>query len=223
MREARIIVSFYDERGYSAIEPGIIPHFNSKCTRYFEGTVQQIAHQHRCHVKCDYFGILSWRTWEKTGHSPSQIKHAIELDCDTPDYYWVKLHGMPSKLNPWKQGESCHPGLFEAAEKVVFAAGLDSDFLNREANAVFCHYFILKPACFDVFMEEAMNPCIQVMNDPLFDSLLVRQTPYEGSRLANDKLVQIFGVPYFTMHPFIVERLFPSFAAARAWRGKKIP
>lgn len=217
MREARIIVNYYNDEGSQRLEPGIIPHFNSSCTRYFEATIQQKIHESLMYQSCDYFGILSWKTLRKTGISPLQAKRFIESDTDNPDYYWLKLKEMSYTLNPWCMGHGSD--LFNIANTVL---KFDSGFLYRETYAIFCQYYLVTPEIFNTFMSECMNPVIRIMDSGRYDDILSQRVDYNESKPSQEQLIRIFGFPYYTWHPFIIERLFPSFAAMKGWRGKLI-
>jgi hypothetical protein len=222
MKSAGIVVNHYRPEQASELEPGVIPHFNMECTRYFEATIQQKMHADKVHEQFDYFGVVSWKMRSKTGCSPGTFRARIESDGDAPDYYWVPLKGQPARANVWAQGESCHPGLREAAKAVLRAAGLDPAIITADTDAIWCQNHATRPEIFDQFMVGCMLPCLAAMDDPLLETMLMRDGLYRSDGVDEAMMRAIFGVPYYTLHPAIVERLFPSYAASMGWRGKMI-
>jgi hypothetical protein len=222
MRTTGIVVNYYREAQKAAIEPGVIPHFNETCTRYFEVSIQRRMHADESYKAFDYFSIVSWKLSEKTGVTPGQLKRSIETDEESPDYYWVRLKGMPMRGNVWAQGDGSHPGLIQTAKKVLAVADIDPSIIDLETDAVFCQNFAATPEVFDQFMRGCMNPVMDAMERPELEPLLMKPGNYSSSGVGPEQLTAIFGVPHYTMHPFIIERLFPSYAASRGWRGKMV-
>ncbi len=220
MKTAGIIVNYYREDQKSELEPGIIPHFNEKCTRYFEAEIQRKLHAERIHDRHDYIGVVSWKMTQKTRVSPATFKRIIEEDPDAPDFYWAPAFGCATRMNVWAQGEFCQPGLIQAAKAVLHVAGINPGIIMLDTEAIWCQTYAARREVFDVFMRECMLPCLAAMDDPRLEPWLMRDGGYSSPGVDAERMKSIFGVPHYTLHPAIVERLFPSVAAAMGLRGK---
>jgi hypothetical protein len=56
---------FFDHRFKDRLDPGFIPYFNERVSRFFENDVIVELIRTGKHNSCDYFGVFSWRFSEK--------------------------------------------------------------------------------------------------------------------------------------------------------------
>ena len=104
-----------------------------------------------------------------------------------------------------KQAEYSHPGFINIWSYILQKLGC-SDYLSDEIPCYFNNYWMARPK----LMIEYINFFKSVINimetDSNLQTALNQNTGYKGN-LTSQQLINISGKPYYTFHPFILERL----------------
>jgi hypothetical protein len=223
VREARIFVNYPDDAPRPYVEPGVIGRRAGPLTPFFEGEAFRDIYRHDLHLGCDYIGVLSWRCQAKTGLSPWLIQWAIEHDPEEPDYFCADP--APQAANVWWKGtgDKSTAEIMEALARAILAVagwGDQPQLADLPTPPIYYNFWAAKPAVFGDFCRTMLLPCMAAMADPQqpFRAALFGDSHYCG-KLTAAQLEQRLGVPWYPYHPFIVERLFPTYAALKGLRG----
>jgi len=86
---------------------------------------------------------------------------------------------------------------------------------NRDFMALYCNHFILcreKAIEFLLFVQTSITVLSSKLNEP-YKSLIMQNSKYDGNLLLNNEIEQRTGIPYYTYHAFLCERLSGLFAS----------
>lgn len=164
---------------------------------------------------CAYVGTLSWRAGTKC---PASLEALDVYGAHLPDYDVVPLS---STLVPMLEGsEWYHPGFTHTWTQWL---PLIDDSIAPEAVAppgmlwFPFNYWMARPAVMREYMAFHAKACAALDAPPMQDLVWV-DANYGGS-MSSKRCEEVFGVPYYPMVPFLLERL-PSWYFQ--WRGKSI-
>jgi hypothetical protein len=79
--------------------------------------------------------------------------------------------------------------------------------LSKEIPLFVCNCWIAKPQWMERYIDFAMHAMSLIMTDPLLKDLCYNDSKYNAGNLCTDKLILISGKPFYTFHPFLLERL----------------
>lgn len=218
---ARIFVHCHDDKTLAALDPHDTPWMNYRWTKYISFASDIEIVRRRLHYNCSYFGLLSWRLQTKTGQRASEVAAKIESSNDNPDYWWVPFTGMQKRINVWMQGEMCEPGLYVLSQELFDRCGWDRKYMEYETPAIFSMFFIPKSEHYEKYVIQYLQKAVIAMHDPDFDARLTQPLRH-SSQMTGSDLVKTFGLPAFTYHSAILERVFPAVAAMENWKGMEI-
>lgn len=129
------------------------------------------------------------------------------------DYDIITL--MPGLMHDFYQhAEMYHPGFLEIWARLLELMGFEDYRKLSKPTPFYCNYWIAKRTWFDKYRTIALRAMKLLEEDPILNELAEKDSNYKGTllRLPADKLIQISGKPYYTFHPFIIERLVCFFA-----------
>jgi hypothetical protein len=217
---------FYRDQYKERLDPGFIPYFNDRISRFFENDVIVALVDEKKHSASDYFGVFSWRFSEKIPLRSEVIFDLMAEDGYEADVYTF-FEGTHRGLgevgyNTWTYGECSHPGLIEAGEALMNRLGIRVDFRHLPAPIIYQNHFICRSELYERYVRELLAPAIQTMNDVTdrdIQDLVGRDAQYIAR---SDTAAQVFGRPYFSLEPFICERLFSVWAALQSLEVRHI-
>lgn len=184
-------------------------------------------------LDAEYVAVWSWRHFDKiTGYSQdgsyqkSLGKEALvdwlilTLENESPDIVGFHRHlNKYHKLHLLTMADRFHP--VSHKPKVTFTdvlkillnqAGIKNIRLNKEFDFVtLMNYQVVKKDLYLRYIEEMLRPVINVMMDKDNKELqpyLFSDSNYKGSAKNEGTLMKIGGQPHYTMHSFLLERLF---------------
>jgi hypothetical protein len=113
-------------------------------------------------------------------------------------------------------GDLYHPGFRDGWNATWKSLGYDPIEMSKPCFSFFCNYWCSTPGfmMFYCSMLAYLNEKIQHV--PELKSILWRNAMYSDAKLHPDKLRALFGVPYYPLLPFIVERMICAFASKHA-------
>lgn len=222
IKNPKIVIyqTYYNDTSKARLDGRFKSYYNENCDKYMESSIIQNLASNNL-IKGDYFGVVSSKIsfkidrWDYT----NLIK---EIKKSKYDFYYVG--GGANHENVWLQANRVHKTDFAKWANFIFKEiGFDIDVLKLNTPLSFCNYHIAKSDLYLEWVNSCLNPCIDVMNNPSNKGLqnwLNNNSTYSGIR--PKECLKIFGRPYYTRHPFIAERLFPTYAAYKQWSGHKM-
>ena len=100
----------------------------------------------------------------------------------------------------------------------------ETDIMSKNTVGFFSNWFLTTPDLFAKYIE-FYNSCVELLeSNEVLSSYVKENAYYNNPNMSPDRLVAIFGKPYYTLQPFIFERM-PSFffqlEGAKVKRGGK--
>jgi hypothetical protein len=217
---------FYKDQYKERLDAGFIPYFNDRISRFFENDVIVELVEGNKHSSWDYFGVFSWRFSEKIPLRSEIIFDLMNEDGYEADVYTF-FEGTHRGLgevgyNTWTYGETSHPGLIEAGEVLMARLGIRVDLCHLPAPIIYQNHFICRSGLYERYVRELLSPAIRAMNDVAdreIQDLISRDAQYIAR---SDTAAQVFGRSYFSLEPFICERLFSIWAALQSVKVRHI-
>lgn len=194
-----------------------IPYFNAGGNEFLENQVIKDLVESGDHKGADYYGVLSWKFKQKTYNrlNETQFEYAEQFKPDVIGLWKaVKPHNVwlqPIKLK-WHPVEFLECGKY-IIEKIY---GVDVETLNTPV--CYSNYQIVKSDIYEKYVNELLSPAMELMStdEYLIDKLFVDanyQTVTKGEIANAETCMRIFGKPFYTLHPFVCERFFSTFAS----------
>lgn len=202
---------YYDDFTKGLIRPGFIPFYNEECTVFFEGDVIRKCIEKGLHRESDYFGVIS-PTFEHKMNTYfhqrfNEYGHIYSFAEKNKDADYISLTRMP-KQNPLLHAEAHHKGYTEIMEEVLRQIGF-TVFIKPIEHFTLCNFFIAKQHFWDRFTRELMFPFMDyTIQSADTNSLLFKiwRNARRNKTLPHHLQLK-FGVPHYTYHPFLIERL----------------
>lgn len=197
----------YKEEQLSKLYPFAKVYFNEKLTHFFENTViKEIV----SNSDAERISVCSWKLREKMQWNvcfPRPLTEDVLLSsyevlsftCNT------KHHEFLNAADKW------HPGFKITMAKLLGFIG--EKMPSEIKNPIYQNHFSAKSHIYKDYVQNWLTPAMEVMDkDEELVKLCWTDSNYSNLNkkdAANvDFLVKSFGVGYYPMHPFILERLF---------------
>lgn len=211
---------YFKESQIEELEPGYIPYFNKKCTKFFESQVIHDLVWQQANWHTNYFGVVSYKLKQKLGYMKENWKNnkniantsvkeftpelfEEELFKHTPDAMSFQRH---APHDPIIIANGFHPNFRKYWEHIMQKIGYKWE-PTRIENVFYCNYFVARSDIYDRYVKEMLTPAMmEMMQMPELD----RNCYYP--REFPENLKTELGVPHWTFHPFICERFFSWFA-----------
>jgi len=208
----KIYQIYYDDKSFRDVHKTSTGYNNKgKETVFFENTaiIDIITNA----PPADYIGILSHKFYQKMPpHLTYQaIYNEISKSRGAIDVY--SCHPQPGQGNHSviKLAANYHPGYLETFKYVCDKIGLKYHIGNNRCH-VYSQHFIAKRSVYKHFVDTVLIPAVAAMSDPtdyVMQDLIWKDSGYQknnASALKNMK--EKFGIEYYPMHTFILERMF---------------
>lgn len=108
-------------------------------------------------------------------------------------------------------GEMYHPGFRDAWREVWTCLGYDPDEMSLPCFAFFCNYWCATPDVMVTYCKLLARLETDLRDSPMLKDTLWRDARYGDAKLDRETLMQLFGVPYYPLLPFVVERMICAF------------
>lgn len=264
-RKCNIYQVVYDEKSQESLDPQFIMYKNSNCTKYFENQVIVDLYEQGKMSDCEFFGVVSWRIWQKVRKIPSVEQFITHGDKLYDFYYASWWWGTTNSV--WKQNETWLGIDLTSWPKQIFnELNYKIEFDKINILPSFYNYQICRTELYREYVKNVLIPFMHIMEDKSrseLQSWLFEPVPYvrapavtgangrvlkallsllpQGNRdkflktlnrflghikLTNPNKVSskhlkfMTGKDYYTRHSFVMEALFPTYAAVRGWSGK---
>lgn len=214
MKNIKIFQIYFDKS--QRLDKGFIPVFNEHGDKYLETSVIKKLWESGEHIGCDFFGVVSYKFEKKTRLRSGDIDfHLNRHDADIYTFFGhTKAYQEWQPLNLWKRDKIWHPNLYDIGVKIFDKLGYDIRELLMPV--IYYNYWITSPVILDEYMNEVLLPAMELMeNDKEIKDLCMQDAKYPHAIKDNKRLYEVFGRPFYTYHPFVCERLFPTFVALK--------
>ncbi len=217
----------FDERSQQALNPLWSAYMNTEPSPFFEAAVIRTLLRAGLPAEADYVGVLSWKFAEKIPIRPADLFSRLAIGPEADVY---SFFGSVRSQAIWPLAEARHPGITRTAALVLRRVGLDVDPHRLRGHVIYQNHFFARRSLYEQFGRDLLLPALDAMADPddgLLQALLRQDSRYRDPSVPEARLVAMFGVPYYCLHPFIAERLFstwlalhPEVRVRHVWRGR---
>lgn len=182
-------------------------------------------------IEAEYVGVWSHKHYEKIwGTSEDEQFHKKQGEEGFIKWFENKVNteqfdvlGFHRKLNNYHKtfmitaAERFHPNFKVALDYIVKKANLPVNLKPPFSYVTLMNYQIAKKSVYLQYIDTVLRPAIDLMMDAKETQLqkwLFSDANYEGDAKHNGTLQKISGTNHYTMHTFILERLFTLFLNA---------
>jgi hypothetical protein len=189
-------------------------HFNDKLTEFFENSViEKLVMQ----SGAEKIAVCSWKLKQKMRWNVC-LPRPLSLDVLKTDFQVMsftcntRYHKFLAAANAW------HPGFSEIMKKIL--AHLGDPMPGEINNPIYQNAFCAKSSLYRDYVSNYLSPAMALMSsDVSLKELCWKDSNYSNLNKTDsaqqDYLERMIGVPYYPMHPFILERLFAIFCHNR--------
>lgn len=145
-------------------------------------------------------------------------KYLLSNACDFVALRSAKLHNL------YKFAETWHPGFLKVWERLIYLLGYGDFRKYPVPYSFYCNYWMTKKDTFTKYAHLVVRAMKLMDTDPLLKDLSNRDSGYQGTMktLPKEKLIAMTGYPYYTFHPFVLERLPCFFVTAEQMKVRYI-
>lgn len=173
-------------------------------TKYFESIVFLYLDKNRDEwINKKFVGFLTYNSYKKT-----RLFDIEYLANEYSDYDIISFNN--SYHSPLLiQAESDHPSFINIWEQILLLLNYDLlDILSLKIPLFYNNYWMAKPSWISKYIEFYINILYIMENNNKIKYLLYNNSNYKGKLLEYPSiLIKMCGRPYYTFHPFIIERL----------------
>ena len=173
-------------------------------TKYFESIVFLYLDKNRDEwINKKFVGFLTYNSYKKT------ILFDIEyLVKEYSNYDLIPFNNYYER-SLLIQAESVHPSFINIWEQLLLLLNYDiNDILSLKMPLFFNNYWMVKPFWLSKYIDFYKNILYIMENNNNIKYLLYKNSKYKGKLLEYPSiLIKMCGRPYYTFHPFIIERL----------------
>lgn len=113
-------------------------------------------------------------------------------------------------------GELYHPGFRDGWNAVWKCLGYEPEDMSTPCFSFFCNYWCARPSFMLFYCSMLSYLHHKIEHTPPLKSVLWRNAHYSDAKLSREVLQSLFGVPYYPLLPFIVERMICAFTSKHA-------
>lgn len=165
----------------------------------------------------DKISVCSWKLKQKMRWNV-RLPRELTLDVLKTDFQVMSFTGNTRYHQMLAAAEAWHPGFLKILGKIM--KNLGEPMPSEVKNPIYQNHFCATRQIYQQYVFEYLSPAMLLMtNDEELKELCWKDSNY--SNLAKkdaadaEYLKQNIGVPYYPMHPFILERLFSVFCQNR--------
>lgn len=195
---------YYEEKQKESIFPFAVPYYNENLTHFFENSV--IARLVLA-SGADRVAVCSWKLKEKLRQNVKRPRPLTKEVLDT-DYEVLSFTGNTKYHQMLAAAENWHKGFREILSKILNFIGIPVP--SEVKDPIYQNHFSACRSIYQDYVKTYLIPAMGVMDNvkEIYD-LCWQDSNYStltrgDSSFLKDKI----GVPYYPMHPFILERLF---------------
>lgn len=192
------------------------PVFNPDLTVYFENDViLRLAAQGRLFEgAAPYAGVLSHRFREKGSNRSVKMEKAVEMLDKYPvvSFFPAFQRKIPPRHDPWS------PAMHRLNDELGFKGrgqslleGIGQPFPRRidASRIIYSNAFLARRKVWRRYLTDYLRPARVFMEEN--PGMFWVDANYHKASKLKDRLLAETGVPYYTLHTFVMERLFSTF------------
>jgi hypothetical protein len=165
------------------------------------------------HLQADYFGVLSWAFERKRAVRIDKLLPMVDGSVDV--YAFDNMHKQP---NVWTKAETWHKGIIGAAREAFFGMGradVATTFDKVRTPNIYSNAFIARSSVYEDYVHTWLVPFMTALES--LESAQTECKSYTSLKrkqgVTAEHLQRVTGYPYYTLMPFICERLFSTYLA----------
>jgi len=165
------------------------------------------------HNGADYVGVLSWAFERKRAVRIDKLLPMIDGSADV--YAFDNMHNQP---NVWRKAETWHKGIIDTAREAFFAMGrsdVATQFDQVQTPNIYSNAFIARTHVYEDYVTNWLIPFMNVLVH--IESAQTECKGYTSLKrkqgVTAEHLQKVTGYPYYTLMPFVCERLFSTYLA----------
>lgn len=173
-------------------------------TIFFENAIFPLLNEKQANWENkQYVGIVSYNIVKKQNLKYFPLARVINESDDADVIAFFKYSGT----DLISQATYFHPKFLDIWLDLLLKMGFDiKDILSDKIPMYPCNCWIAKPSWMKRYIEFVISAMGLMESDEQLKKLLYTDSGYR-SNLSKGQLVKISGKPYYTHHPFILERL----------------
>jgi len=120
-----------------------------------------------------------------------------------------------TKDNVWVKGENWHADFVKIGNLIFNKLGFDIDVSTLDTHPIYFNYWLIKTSLFEKYCHDLLIPAMNLMNsDEEIMAICERNANYTGNNVMKaQQCIEVFGKPFYTYYPFVLERFMSTFAA----------
>ncbi len=207
----KILQIYYDDAQKPYLSP-LVAHWNNanaKNEPCLENHVIVKSVLNGFHNDCSHYGVLSWAFERKRALKIENVLELIKNDNYANDVY--AFDSMHTKPNVWVKAEQWHKGIIEIAREAFEHAGLKEyarQFDKVHTPNIYSNAFLARPVIYEAYVQTILIPFMSVLVEM---ESAQQDAKYKAGKADPDHLLKSTGYYYYTMMPFVCERLFSTF------------
>jgi hypothetical protein len=161
----------------------------------------------------DYIGVLSWAFERKRAVRIDKLLPLVDGSVDV--YAFDNMHKQP---NVWTKSETWHKGIIRAAREAFFEMGradVATTFDKVRTPNIYSNAFIARREVYQHYVHTWLIPFMNALER--VQSAQTECKSYTSLKrkqgVTSEHLQRVTGYPYYTLMPFICERLFSTYLA----------
>lgn len=181
-------------------------HFNTKLTHFFEN---EVIKKLVLESKADKISVCSWKLRQKIRwnvcHPRPLTEEVLKTDYEVLSFTCnTKYHQMMAAADKW------HKGFSEIMKRLL--AHIGQPMPSEIKNPIYQNHHCTQADIYKEYVNTWLIPIMEVMQE---DKECWADSGYSDlakqDALKPEQLQAAIGVPYYPMHPFLLERLFSIF------------
>lgn len=193
-----------------------VPYLNDgRVTPYFENDVFKKLYLAGDYKNSDYYGVFSHKfanKHRKDGRSLNRFMVLDEYNHDVYSFFRNKQFTGTTKANTFY--DTFHPHLLEIGSEIVKKL-FSENIATIKADRIYYNHWVAKKDVFEGYCKDMLLPAMELMEGELKE-LCWRDAKYRAGRnisgevmaiMSPERCLEVFGVPYYTHHAFVLERL----------------
>lgn len=157
-------------------------------------------------LKADWVGHV---TYSYTNKMPAYDFHDVVSKHSDADIIGLLPCWSPSGQDMYQFVEAHHPGFMRIWARLIALLGYGDYRDYPVPEPFYCNYWIMKRPCFLNYCDVAKRAMQLMDRDKELREWVYGDSRYFGTvqGLPMETLMEISGRPYYTFHPFLIERL----------------
>lgn len=204
---AELIQIYYSEEQKKEIYPFAIPYYNKGLTIFFEN---QVIADLVLSSTASKIGVCSWKLRQKQRWNVGKCREITE-ELINSDYEVLSFTKNSKSHEMLNAAEIWHPGFKSSLAKILDKIGIPMP-LEVKCPINQNHFMALDEIYTD-YVTHYLMPAMYVMkNDDECHALAMADSHYTAlakqDAASPERLMEMIGVKYYPMAPFLLERLF---------------